>query len=101
MGDTLLTDPLGRKVTLHDRTWFGHILKGHPDVAEFRALVERAIQFPDEIRVSRLDANCRLYYGQGSRPATRMMVVVDLAEGVVKTAHLAKRITGGKIEWSK
>jgi len=30
-----------------------------------------------------------------------MMVVVDLAEEVIKTAHLAKRITGGKIEWSK
>lgn len=27
MPDSLLVDPLGRPITLHDRTWFGHILK--------------------------------------------------------------------------
>jgi hypothetical protein len=95
MPDTTLTDPLGRKVTLHDRTWFGHILKGHPDLAEHRMLVERTVHSPNEIRVSRLDVNCRLYYGPGPRPAVRMLVVVDVGEGVVKTAHLAKRMTGG------
>ena len=98
---TLIRVLEARSVTLHDRTWYGHIVKGHPDVSEHRAIVERTVRSPDAIHISRLDANCRLYYGPGPRPTVRMMVVVDVAEGVVKTAHLAKRMPGGKIEWSK
>lgn len=29
-----------------------------------------------------------------------MMLVADLIEGVVKTAHLARKATGGPVEWS-
>jgi len=32
MGDVVLTDPLGRTIILHDRTWHGHILKAHPEM---------------------------------------------------------------------
>jgi hypothetical protein len=100
MADTELTDPLERKITLHDRTWFGHIVKGHPDIAPFRALVEQAIAHPSEIRHSRSDPDCRLYYAPGPRPAVIMMVVADVAKRAVKTAHLARRMTGGFVEWS-
>lgn len=99
MADTTLTDPLGRCVVLHDRTWYGHIIKGHPEVARSRPLVEQAIRAPEEVRVSNSDPNCRLYYGPGPRAGLLVQVVVDIALGVVKTAHFAKRVTGGSIEW--
>jgi hypothetical protein len=30
-----------------------------------------------------------------------MMVVVDVVLGLVKTAHFARRVSGGALEWSK
>jgi hypothetical protein len=86
---------------LHDRTWMGHILKAHPDMASNRTLVEDAVPHPYEIRQSRSDDDCRLYFGPGPRLGVIMMVVVDVARGLVKTAHLAKRVSGGPLEWSK
>ena len=47
MADTTLTDPLGRDIVLHDRTWYGHIVKGHPDMS------------------GHYDENCRIYFGPG------------------------------------
>lgn len=98
MGDAVITDPLGRRITLHDRTWYGHILKGHPEVREHRALVETAVASPYEIRHSSSGPSCRLYIAAGPRPAVRMVVVADVAGGYVKTAYLSKRIKG-MMEW--
>jgi hypothetical protein len=67
MSDTTLTDPLGRTVVLHDRTWFGHVVKTHADLADHRIHAENAIRSPDEIRRSRGDPDCRLYFG--TRPS--------------------------------
>ena len=100
LGDTLLIDPLGRQITLHDRTWFGHIVKGHPEMAAHRALVEGAVKTPTEIRRSLADADCRLYFGPGPRKGVIMMVVSDVALGLVKTAHSARKASGGSVEWS-
>ena len=101
MPESNLTDPLGREIVLHDRTWYGHIVLGHPEMQEYRMLAEEAIRSPDEIRLSRSDANCRVYFGAGPRPGIRIMVVADVIAGVVKTAHLARKISGGPVEWSK
>ena len=101
MADSVLQDPLGRQLVLSDRTWFGHIVKGHPEIAAHRGLVEQAIDRPDEVRISRSDPDCRLYYGPGPRASVKMMVVADVVSGIVKTAHLAARITGGAMEWSR
>ena len=101
MGDNTLTDPLGRKITLLDRAWYAHIVKGHPEISEHRALVEAAVTSPREIRISRSDPDCRLYFGHGPREGVIMMVVADLPLGIVKTAHLCKRVSGGRQEWSK
>ncbi len=100
MADTHLTDPLGRRLVLYDRTWYGHIVKGHPEVRRHRYLVEAAVRAPVEIRNSQSDVDCRLYFGPGPRADVRIMVVADIVRGLVKTAHLAKRITGGAVEWS-
>jgi len=101
MADTALKDPLGREIVLHDRTWHGHIAKGPPEIKDDRAHVERAIASPMEIRHSKASDDCRIYYGAGPRPTVMMMVVADVAQGIVKTAHLAKRMTGGPAEWSR
>ncbi|MEK6798869.1 MAG: hypothetical protein AABZ12_07895 [Planctomycetota bacterium] len=101
MGETTLTDPMSRRLVLADRTWFGHIVKGHPEVAMHRVLVENAVTRPDEIRFSRSDRDCRLYFGPGPRPSVRILVVANVVEGVVKTAHLCSRVSGGECEWSR
>ncbi len=99
MADTSLTDPLGRVVVLHDNTWFGHIIRGHPEMTRYRGLVEQTIRAPAEILVSHSDPDCRSYFGPGPR-GLLVHVVVDVVRGIVKTAHLARRITGGSVEWS-
>jgi len=99
--DARLEDPLGRRIVLHDRTWFGHILKAHPEMDRFRAYVEQALTAPDEVRFSAADEHCRLYFGPGPRSDVIMMVVADMTLGVVKTAHLARKPSGGPLEWSK
>jgi hypothetical protein len=100
MADRTLLDPLGRAITLLDSTWYGHILKGHPEVKHLRHFVEAALANPLEIRASRSDADCRLYYGPGPRAGLLVQVVADVVAGVVKTAHFAKKISGGNLEWS-
>ena len=99
MADRALIDPLGRDITLSDRTWYGHIVKGHPEVAAHRDLVEGAVESPGEIRVSQADARCRLYFGGGPRPRLEICVVADVVAGVVKTAYFSRRRSGGAIEW--
>lgn len=101
MGDATVTDPLGRVIALHDRTWYGHIVRGHPEVADHCGLAEAAIEQPLEIRRSRSGADCRLYFGRGPREHVMLMVVADVRLGLVKTGHLCDRTSGGEVEWSK
>lgn len=101
MADSEQQDPLGRVLVLHDRTWFGHIIQGHPEVAGLRHLVEQAVREPTEIRHSLSDPLCRLYFGAGPRASVLIVVVGDIVQGVIKTAHLANKISGGPIEWSR
>jgi hypothetical protein len=101
MADVTLRDPLGRPIVLHDRTWYGHIVKAHPEMAPNRALTEQTVKLPESIRKSLSDPDCRLYFGPGPGPGVKMMVVADTVLGLVKTAHLAKGVSGGQVEWSK
>ena len=97
MPDTTVIDPLGRSITLHDHTWFGHIIKGHPELRGDRALVDQAIRSPSTIRFSAADVNCRVYYGSG--PAGLLLAVVaDVVGGFVKTAYRT-RAAKGVVEW--
>ena len=98
MADTALIDPLGRTITLHDHTWFGHILKGHPDLAGDRALVECAVTSTATIHFSKADVDCRVYYGLGATTGLMTAVVADIVGGFVKTAYRT-RTAKGTIEW--
>jgi len=97
--DTSLTDPLGRIIVLHNHTWYGHILKRHPEMRPYRVLVEQAVSNPLEIRISDADADSRLYFAAGPRQGIMVAVVADVSRGFVRTAHLV-RTARGAIEWS-
>lgn len=101
MADSIITDPLGREITLHSRTWFGHILRGHPEMLAYRAEVEETIKEPDEIHYSRSAASGRQYYSRVMDNGLIISVVVDIDLFLVKTAYLTKRVKGAGLEWSR
>ena len=47
-----LTDPLGFTVTLERNCWYGHILRGHPEMRRRLNDVQRALLKPTEIHES-------------------------------------------------
>ncbi len=100
MADSRLIDPLGRHMTLHDRTWFGHVIKFHPELVEYRDEVEQSIIQPDDIVFSTSDSACRMYHRQSVRRGRIIVTVVDLEGGFVKTAHFVKTARKGRVEWS-
>ena len=73
-------------------------IKGHPEVAGHRRLVEAAVTRPTAIRFSTADADCRVYYGVGPRAGLMTAVVADVLDGYVKTAYLTRNAKGA-IEW--
>lgn len=99
MSDTSHVDPLGRTVVLRNSTWEGHILIGHPEIAPDRDLVGAAIESPIRIEWSARDADGWRYYGRGPRPGVMMHVAADVVLGIVKTAFLVERFSGGVEEW--
>ncbi len=102
MADTSLIAPLGRQITLHDRTWYGHILPGHPDLASHRSLVHAALTDPLSIRIEPGDAKNRLYIGAGLKEDRIIVVVSSLPLRLVKTAFQApSRRAKGVIEWKR
>ena len=101
MANRTLTDPLGRQVTLHNHTWYGHILPNHRELRAHRRLVEEAVTTPLEIRISDSEpADVRHYYGTGPRSGMLIVVAADITAGHVRTAHLTKAAKAGAIEWS-
>lgn len=88
MAQSTLTDPLGRSFTLANHTWYGHILKGHPEMRPHFTLVEQAVTAPLSI------------YGPGPRDGVFVAAVVDIALGIVKTAYLSRTMTGASSEWT-
>src|SRR5438874_7922724 len=100
MADSTITDPLGRAITLHARTWYGHILRRHPEMRHARTSVEQTIRSPKEIRVSTYDPDCRTYYSDIVRAGMMIAVVIDVKQGLVRTAFYTSRMRGA-LEWSR
>jgi|SRR6185436_6832282 len=99
MPDSLLKDQLGRDIRLTNPTWFGHVVKGHPDMAMQRLRVEHTVRRPSEIQVSTYDADCRVYYSEPNKAGRMIVVVADVVAGIVKTAYAAIKKKKGTIEW--
>jgi hypothetical protein len=98
LADTTLVDPLGRTIVLHDHTWHGHVVKGHPEVRTERRRAEDAVWNPAEICFSTSDPDCRIYYGVASSAGLIIAVVADVVAGFVKTVYRTNR-TKGVREW--
>lgn len=98
MADTTLTDPLGRTITLHDHTWYGHVLPARPELRSMRSMAEAAVRSPKEIRISKSDPDARLYYGSPSASGVMMVVVAHVVDGHAFTVYRTKRPKGA-IEW--
>ena len=98
MADETFTDPLGRVITLHDHTWFGHVLKRRPDMHAMRRKVGAAIRSPATIRISTSDPDTRLYYGQPTPTGIMMVVAADVVAGHVLTAYRTRKPKGA-VEW--
>lgn len=102
MADWTAVDPLGLNVTLHDTTWYGHIVRrgNHPELTRHRGDAQNAIASPIRIDPSAQDPACRLYFGAVTgREGLYVKVVVDVALGVVRTAHFVKSLPGGVPLW--
>jgi hypothetical protein len=100
MADQTFVDPLGRAIVFHDRTWYGHILKGHPELRSERHSIGLAIEEPTDIRHSLSDDDVRLYHGNARRRGLYVRVVADVKKLLVLTAHYVRTPQGGPIEWS-
>jgi hypothetical protein len=82
----LAIDPQGRRVKLTDTRW-AHITAGHPELAELRAEVLRAVREQTETIEGRTGQ--RWYYLEGAGPSAWLKVVVafdDNGNGSVITA---------------
>lgn len=86
-----------------------HIGERHPDLARWDSeLIAGALREPDQVRVSDRMGNARLFsrwYGdvQGGVHAV-VVVISDPPAGRrhwVVTAYLARRLSGGRIEWQR
>lgn len=98
MADALLSDPLGRPITLHDHTWYGHILKRRAELRTLRRGVEATVQAPNEIRLSTSGPHARVYYSRPNAAGIMIAVVADVVAGHVLTAYRTNR-PKGVIEW--
>jgi len=94
-----IKDPLGRLIDLSDTTWFGHIIKGHPEMRGLNAEACATLSIPTAILHTTSDRDCRLYYGPSPQPGLIICIVADVARRFVKTAYLARKIKQGIQEW--
>lgn len=92
MAETELTDPLGRRIVLHNFTWFGPIVKGHPEMRNERRRAQEAVQSPAQIRFSASDPDCGIYYDEPDTAGIRIAVIADVRGGFVKTAYPAAKL---------
>ena len=80
MADESSKDPLGRSITLHDFTWYGHIMKRHPDMRMLRRHVQDAIVSP--IAIQRRSSRVR-------SPRTKTALVTGASRGIGRATALA------------
>ena len=95
MADQTIVDPLGRPVTLHDHTWYGHVLNIHPEMRGRRAEAADVIRRPTIIHFS-YDVDARLYHGPRAADGMMVAVIADVKLGIAKlpTGRSGPKSTG-------
>jgi len=100
----IIHDCFGRSVRLTDER-IAHILQ-HPEMAGMEIEIERILQSPAEVRVSRSDSTVQLFYEYYSRTRVGekwLCVVVKYSpdDAFVVTAYLTDQIKAGDTIWPK
>ena len=100
----IIRDCFGRSVRLTDERT-AHILQ-HQEMAEMEAEIERVLQAPAEVRVSRSDNTVQLFYEFYARMLVGgkwLCVVVKYPpdDAFVVTAYLTDQLKAGETIWPK
>jgi hypothetical protein len=100
----VIRDCFGHLVRLTDER-LEHILE-HAEMAGMDGEIERVLQAPTEVRLSRADDNVRLFYefyGQTRVGGKWLCVVVKCLpdDAFVITAYLTETIKAGEILWPR
>jgi hypothetical protein len=100
----IIRDCFGRSVRLTDER-LAHILL-HQEMVGMEAEIERVVQAPIEVRMSRSDSTVQLYYEFYAKTLVGgkwlCVVVKCVADDVfVVTAYLTDRIKPGETVWPK
>ena len=100
----IIRDCFGRSVRLTDERT-AHILQ-HQEMAEMEAEIERVLQAPAEVRVSRSDNTVQLFYEFYARTLVGgkwLCVVVKYPpdDAFVVTAYLTDQLKAGETIWPK
>lgn len=100
----IIRDCFGRSVRLTDER-LAHILL-HQEMVGMEAEIERVVQAPIEVRVSRSDSTVQLYYEFYAKTLVggKWLCVVVKCVGddvFVVTAYLTDRIKPGETVWPK
>lgn len=97
----IVRDCFGRVVRLTDER-VAHILQ-HQEMAGMAADIERILQTPTEVRVSRSDDTVRLFYAQTRVGGKWLCIVVKYPpdDAFVVTAYLTDQLKPGETLWPK
>ncbi len=98
----IIRDCFGRSVRLTDER-VAHILQ-HQEMTDMAQEVERVLQFPTEVRISRSDESVRLFYEFYAKTMVGgkwLCVVVKYGaeNAFVVTAYLTDRLKAGDTIW--
>ncbi|HTD58015.1 MAG TPA: hypothetical protein VK672_03895 [Solirubrobacteraceae bacterium] len=70
-------DPNGARVVLKDEVWCEKIVRDHPEIADHRADVLRAVSAPYHVASDPIFAQRKRYYARGVGPSRWLLVVVS------------------------
>ncbi|MFZ1924784.1 MAG: hypothetical protein WAU42_01440 [Solirubrobacteraceae bacterium] len=71
------TDPDGARVILKDELWREKIVRDHPEIAEHKSDVLRAVSAPDHVALDPIFERRKRYYVCSSGPSRWLLVVVS------------------------
>ncbi len=100
----IIRDCFGRSVRLTDER-VAHILQ-HQEMTDLAQEIERVLQSPTEVRISRSDESVRLFYEFYAKTMVGgkwLCVVVKYAtaDAFVVTAYLTDQLKVGEVIWPK
>lgn len=92
--------PLNTEIRTTDEYWRYLITKKHPIMKGREDIVKETLQYPDEIRQSKIDKDIFLYYKLFDKLYC-VVVKHSAPEGFLITAYPTNKVKEGQIIWTK